>query len=70
MGVGKGEQGTRPQPSEAGADGKGAARERSETWPSGRGERCGLCGDAGHAENPYNNRCDELAVQESRKFKE
>jgi len=22
----------------------------------------------GHAENPYNNRCDELAVQESRKF--
>ena len=23
----------------------------------------------GHAENPYNNRCDELAVLESRKFK-
>ena len=23
----------------------------------------------GHAENPYNNRCDELAVGESRKFK-
>ncbi len=23
----------------------------------------------GHAENPYNNRCDELAVAESRKFK-
>ena len=23
----------------------------------------------GHAENPYNDRCDELAVQESRKFK-
>ena len=22
----------------------------------------------GHAENPYNNRCDELAVMESRKF--
>ena len=22
----------------------------------------------GHAENPYNNRCDELAVAESRKF--
>lgn len=24
----------------------------------------------GHAENPYNNRCDELAVAESRKYKE
>lgn len=24
----------------------------------------------GHATNPYNNRCDELAVAESRKFKE
>ena len=23
----------------------------------------------GHAENPYNNRCDELAVTESKKFK-
>ena len=23
----------------------------------------------GHADNPYNNRCDELAVFESRKFK-
>ena len=23
----------------------------------------------GHASNPYNNRCDELAVAESRKFK-
>ena len=23
----------------------------------------------GHADNPYNNRCDELAVMESRKFK-
>ena len=23
----------------------------------------------GHADNPYNNRCDELAVTESRKFK-
>ena len=33
-------------------------------------EESGLCDDAGHAENPYNNRCDELAVMESRKFKE
>jgi len=24
----------------------------------------------GHADNEYNNRCDELAVEESRKFKE
>ena len=23
----------------------------------------------GHADNPYNNRCDELAVAESRKYK-
>ena len=33
-------------------------------------EESGLCDDAGHAENPYNNRCDELAVMESRKFKD
>ena len=32
-------------------------------------EASGLCDDAGHAENPYNNRCDELAVMESRKYK-
>ena len=24
----------------------------------------------GHAENPYNNRCDELAVAESKKYRE
>ena len=24
----------------------------------------------GHAQNPYNNRCDELAVAQSKKFKE
>ena len=23
----------------------------------------------GHAENPYNNRCDQLAVAESQKYK-
>ena len=32
-------------------------------------ERYGACEDAGHAENPYNNRCDELAVMKSQKFK-
>ena len=32
-------------------------------------EGYGACEDAGHAENPYNNRCDELAVAESQKFK-
>ena len=33
------------------------------------GEGYGACGDAGHADNEYNNRCDELAVMESRKFR-
>ncbi len=61
--------GTQTKPSEAGLFGKGGARERSEKCPSGHFERCGLCDDAGHAENPYNNRCDELAVLESKKFK-
>ena len=35
----------------------------------GRPEQSGLWDDAGHAENPYNNRCDQLAVAESQKFK-
>ena len=34
-----------------------------------RGKGYGACDDAGHASNPYNNRCDELAVAESRKYK-
>ena len=28
----------------------------------------GLCDDAGHASNPWNNRCDELAVIESKRI--
>lgn len=32
-------------------------------------EGYGACDDAGHASNPYNNRCDELAVAESKKYK-
>ena len=34
-----------------------------------RNEGYGACADAGHAENEYNNRCDELAVAESQKYK-
>ena len=41
----------------------------SETCPMGRGEGYGARGDAGHAQNPYNNRCDQLAVAESQKYK-
>ena len=33
-------------------------------------EGYGACDDAGHADNEFNNRCDELAVMESKKFKE
>ena len=36
------EPGTQTKPSEAGLFGREGARERSEPWPSGRGERCGL----------------------------
>ncbi len=42
-----GKIGSQMEPSEAGPFGRGGARERSETWPSGRGERCGLCPDDG-----------------------
>ena len=41
----------------------------SEACRLRRGEGYGACDDAGHASNPYNNRCDELAVAESRKYK-
>ena len=57
------------QPSAAGANGKGGAAERASPAGHGGGEGYGACDDAGHASNPYNNRCDELAVAESRKFK-
>ena len=36
---------TQTKPSEAGLFGRGGARERSDAWPSGRDERCGLCPD-------------------------
>ena len=39
------ELGTQTKPSEAGLFGRGGARERSDAWPSGRDERCGLCPD-------------------------
>ncbi|MBR1690897.1 MAG: hypothetical protein IJ713_09025 [Oscillibacter sp.] len=62
---------THPQGSRAAP----AARETEEQG-SGRSLRAhpetkasGLCDDGGHAENENNNRCDELAVAESRKFK-
>ena len=42
-----GKIGTQMEPSEAGPFGRGGAKKRSETWPSGRGERCGLCPDDG-----------------------
>ena len=43
-------------------------RERALPDTAGRGG-IQACDDAGHASNPYNNCCDELAVAESRKFK-
>ena len=58
--VGKGRTVKRARPAH-----KGRARDVKLV----RTQRCGLCDDAGHAENPYNNRCDELAVMESKKFK-
>ena len=39
------ELGTQTKPSEAGLFGRGGARERSDAWPLGRDERCGLCPD-------------------------
>ena len=32
--------------------GEGGARERSDTWPKGRGERCGLCQKKGTPREP------------------
>lgn len=40
-----------------------------EFSPKAETEQSGLCDDAGHAENPYNNRCDELAVSECQRLK-
>ena len=35
-----------------------------------RSEGYDACDDVGHADNEFNNRCDQLAVAESKKFKE
>ncbi len=35
-----------------------------------QGEGYVACDDEGHAENEFNNRCDELAVMESKKFRQ
>lgn len=41
----------------------------SEPCRKRNGEEDEACDDAGHAENEYNNRCDQLAVAESQKYK-
>ena len=40
-----------------------------ELSPSAEARDMELVNAAGHAENAFNNRCDELAVAESQKFK-
>lgn len=48
---------------------------KEEQGSKARNARQGVLNDAdfattqGHAENPYNNRCDQLAVAESQKYK-
>ena len=57
--------------------GAGSNPTRSPPEPGPVGAAAGLCEVhhmtyhwvKGHAENPYNNRCDELAVAESQKYK-
>ena len=39
------ESGPQTKPSGAGLFGRGGARKRSDAWPSGQDERCGLCPD-------------------------
>lgn len=41
---------------------------RADKIKQNSGTAC-RAGNKGHAENEYNNRCDELAVAESRKYK-
>ncbi len=50
---------------------KARPESRSVGPPAGPGDRhqVKLHWVKGHASNPYNNRCDELAVAESRKYK-
>jgi len=50
----------------------GKEEQRSErVLLKGQNEGYGACDDAvkGHATNPYNNRCDELAVSQWQKLK-
>jgi len=49
--------------------GKGEAAERTKPAAGGRTRDAELAHAAGHAENEYNNRCDQLAVAESQKYK-
>jgi len=41
----------------------------SEVLPKAKTRNMKLVNAAGHAENEYNNRCDELAVAESQKYR-
>ncbi len=38
-------------------------------WEQKEGSRCAHGAVGNHAENEFNNRCDELAVAESQKYK-
>ena len=63
--------GSPAKPSEAVSLGKGGTAERVNPAVYGRMNDSKLVTTRvkGHASNPYNNRCDELAVAESKKFK-
>ena len=49
--------------------GKGEAAKRVSRAAGGTAKDAQLAPAAGHAENEFNNRCDELAVAESQKYK-
>ena len=59
--------GSPPKPNESGFGGERRSSGMSELSPQVEARDMELAHAAGHTENAYNNRCDQLAVAESQK---
>lgn len=62
-------KGAPPKPSVSGFGGERRSSGMSELSPETEARDMELANAAGHAENEFNNRCDELAVAESQKYR-
>ena len=61
--------GSPPKPSGSGFGGERRSIGARELSAKPEAKDVEIVNAAGHAENEFNNRCDELAVAESRKYK-